>query len=164
MSASGQGSTRDAVRWGLLLGAVGVSGYRLPGMFRNFQQWRARVSNQDFSVVGGRVFLQQASAVSDPDLVARLHDATRPLAIGYRLRARGSRARLATSTARLTRTNQAATTRTAESDSAVHAAKRRALPLVTDRDRWDMSSFSIPGFDVVGRSFVVGAMGGAASG
>jgi len=41
-------------------------------LFRNFQQWRSRVSNQDFSVVGGRVFLQQASAVSDPDLVLRL--------------------------------------------------------------------------------------------
>ena len=35
------GSTRDAVRWGLLLAAVAVSGYRLPGTFRNLQQWRA---------------------------------------------------------------------------------------------------------------------------
>ncbi len=41
-------------------------------LFRNFQQWRSRVSNQDFSVVGGRIFLQQASAVADPDLVLRL--------------------------------------------------------------------------------------------
>jgi hypothetical protein len=36
-----RGSTRDAVRWGLLLAAVAVSGYRLPATFRNFQQWRA---------------------------------------------------------------------------------------------------------------------------
>ena len=40
MPESGHGSTRDAVRWGLLLAAVAVSGYRLPGMFRSFQQWR----------------------------------------------------------------------------------------------------------------------------
>ena len=36
-----EGSPRDAVRWGLLLAAVAVSGYRLPATFRNFQQWRA---------------------------------------------------------------------------------------------------------------------------
>jgi hypothetical protein len=36
-----QGSTRDAVRWGLLLAAVAVSGYRLPATFRSLQQWRA---------------------------------------------------------------------------------------------------------------------------
>jgi len=41
MPDTGQGSTRDAVRWGLLLAAVAVSGYRLPGAFRNFQEWRA---------------------------------------------------------------------------------------------------------------------------
>ena len=41
MADTGQGSTRDAVRWGLLLAAVAVSGYRLPGTFRNFQEWRA---------------------------------------------------------------------------------------------------------------------------
>jgi len=41
MAESGRGSTRDAVRWGLLLAAVAVSGYRLPATFRNFQQWRA---------------------------------------------------------------------------------------------------------------------------
>ncbi|MGZ4811792.1 MAG: [protein-PII] uridylyltransferase [Terriglobales bacterium] len=41
-------------------------------LFQQFQQWRSRVSNQDFSVVGGRVFLQQATAISDPDLLLRL--------------------------------------------------------------------------------------------
>jgi len=41
MAKSGGGSTRDAVRWGLLLAAVAVSGYRLPSTVRNFQQWRA---------------------------------------------------------------------------------------------------------------------------
>ena len=32
---------RDGVRWGLLLAAVAVSGYRLPRVLRNFQEWRA---------------------------------------------------------------------------------------------------------------------------
>ena len=41
MAETGRGSTRDAVRWGLLLAAVAVSGYRLPATFRNFQEWRA---------------------------------------------------------------------------------------------------------------------------
>jgi hypothetical protein len=41
MAETGRGSMRDAVRWGLLLAAVAVSGYRLPATFRNFQQWRA---------------------------------------------------------------------------------------------------------------------------
>jgi hypothetical protein len=41
MAETSRGSTRDAVRWGLLLAAVAVSGYRLPGAFRSFQQWRA---------------------------------------------------------------------------------------------------------------------------
>ena len=41
MAGTGGGSTRDAVRWGLLLAAVAVSGYRLPMTVRNFQGWRA---------------------------------------------------------------------------------------------------------------------------
>ena len=40
MAETGRRPTRDAVRWGLLLAAVAVSGYRLPATFRNFQQWR----------------------------------------------------------------------------------------------------------------------------
>jgi hypothetical protein len=44
MAENGRGSTRDAVRWGLLLAAVAVSGYRLPGTFRNFQAWRAALA------------------------------------------------------------------------------------------------------------------------
>jgi hypothetical protein len=41
MAETGKGSTRDAVRWGLLLASVAVSGYRLPRAFRNFEEWRA---------------------------------------------------------------------------------------------------------------------------
>ena len=41
MAEAGRGSTRDGVRWGLLLAAVAVTGYRLPRVFRNFEEWRA---------------------------------------------------------------------------------------------------------------------------
>jgi len=44
MAETGKGSTRDAVRWGLLLAAVAVSGYRLPRVFRNFEEWRAALA------------------------------------------------------------------------------------------------------------------------
>ena len=44
MAETGKGSTRDAVRWGLLLASVAVSGYRLPRVLRNFQEWRAALA------------------------------------------------------------------------------------------------------------------------
>lgn len=33
-------SVRDAIRWGLLLAAVAVAGFRLPSTYRSFQDWR----------------------------------------------------------------------------------------------------------------------------
>jgi hypothetical protein len=41
MAEPGKGSRRDGVRWGLLLAAVAVTGYRLPRVFRSFEEWRA---------------------------------------------------------------------------------------------------------------------------
>jgi hypothetical protein len=41
MAETGWGSIRDAVRWGLLLAAVAVTGYRLPRVAHSFQAWRA---------------------------------------------------------------------------------------------------------------------------
>ena len=41
-------------------------------LYRSFQRWRSRASNEDFSVVDGRVFLQQAGAARDPETVLRL--------------------------------------------------------------------------------------------
>jgi hypothetical protein len=74
MAEMGGGSTRDAVRWGLLLAAVAVSGYRLPGTFRDFQAWRAALPidpsaaelyKTDFSVnaVGIAIILVVAAGV-----------------------------------------------------------------------------------------------------
>ena len=34
-------SNRDAIRWGLLVAAVAVTGYRLPKMVHDFRLWRS---------------------------------------------------------------------------------------------------------------------------
>jgi len=41
-------------------------------LYRSFQRWRSRVSNEDFSVVNGRVYLQQSAGARDPLVVLRL--------------------------------------------------------------------------------------------
>jgi ABC-type Fe3+ transport system permease subunit len=37
---TGPTSTRDAIRWGLLLAAVAVAGFRLPRAFGDLRAWR----------------------------------------------------------------------------------------------------------------------------
>ena len=41
-------------------------------LYRSFQHWRSRVSNSEFSVVEGRVYLQQAASARDAEAVLRL--------------------------------------------------------------------------------------------
>ena len=41
-------------------------------LYRNFQNWRSRLSNADFSVVDGLIYLQQPSAIHDRDLLFRI--------------------------------------------------------------------------------------------
>ncbi len=41
-------------------------------LYRSFQRWRSRVSNEDFTVVDGRVYLQQSAGARDPLVVLRL--------------------------------------------------------------------------------------------
>lgn len=41
MAETSPGSIRDAIRWGLLLAAVAVSGFRLPQTYRSFRYWHA---------------------------------------------------------------------------------------------------------------------------
>ncbi|HXY50512.1 MAG TPA: [protein-PII] uridylyltransferase [Terriglobales bacterium] len=41
-------------------------------LYRQFQNWRSRVSNSDFSVVDGLIFLQQPGALHDPEMLLRL--------------------------------------------------------------------------------------------
>ena len=41
-------------------------------LYRQFQNWKSRVSNTDFSVVDGLVFLRQSSSLQDPEILLRL--------------------------------------------------------------------------------------------
>jgi [protein-PII] uridylyltransferase len=41
-------------------------------LYRQFQHWRSRLSNSDFSVVDGLIFLQQPHALHDPEMLLRL--------------------------------------------------------------------------------------------
>ena len=41
-------------------------------LYRQFQSWRSRLSTTDFSVVEGLIFLQQPSALQDPEMLLRL--------------------------------------------------------------------------------------------
>ena len=41
-------------------------------LYRQFQNWKSRVSNADFSVVDGLVFLRQSSSLQDPEMLLRL--------------------------------------------------------------------------------------------
>ncbi len=43
-------------------------------LYRQFQNWRSRLSNSDFSVVDGLIFLQQPSALQDPEVLLRMFD------------------------------------------------------------------------------------------
>lgn len=46
MAEIGRRSTRDAVRWGLLLSALAVTGFRLPRTYGAFREWQGvRLSN-----------------------------------------------------------------------------------------------------------------------
>jgi len=43
-------------------------------LYRQYQNWRSRISNSEFSVVDGLIFLQQANAIEDPQVLLRLFD------------------------------------------------------------------------------------------
>jgi hypothetical protein len=54
-------SYRDAIRWGMLIAAVAVTGYRLPRAFGDFRSWRSALkidpSAADFYQLSFRVDL-----------------------------------------------------------------------------------------------------------
>ncbi len=43
-------------------------------LYRQFQNWRSRISNSEFSVVDGLIFLQQPTSIQDPQLLLQLFD------------------------------------------------------------------------------------------
>jgi [protein-PII] uridylyltransferase len=43
-------------------------------LYRQFQNWRSRLSNSEFSVVDGLVFLQQPTSIQDPQVLLQMFD------------------------------------------------------------------------------------------
>ena len=43
-------------------------------IYQQFQSWRSRLSNRDFSVVNGRVYLQQPSSIANQDVFLRVFE------------------------------------------------------------------------------------------
>jgi hypothetical protein len=46
-------SIRNAIRWGLMLAAVGTAGFRLPRLVDEFRAWRSALALEDSSVADG---------------------------------------------------------------------------------------------------------------
>lgn len=47
------GSVRNAIRWGLLLAAVGTAGFRLPRLVNEYRGWRDALTVADISGAEG---------------------------------------------------------------------------------------------------------------
>jgi hypothetical protein len=47
------GSVRNAIRWGLLLAAVGTAGFRLPRLVNEYRAWREALGVGDSSSIEG---------------------------------------------------------------------------------------------------------------
>jgi hypothetical protein len=52
-SSRDAGSVRNAIRWGLLLAAVGTAGFRLPRLVNEFRAWRDALGLADSSGAEG---------------------------------------------------------------------------------------------------------------
>lgn len=81
------GSTKNAIRWGLLLAAVGTVGFRLPRLVGEFRQWRAALGAGD--EVGGESW----HTVLKVDLLASLLVLAVGVAVFYLLKPRTKAAR-----------------------------------------------------------------------
>lgn len=51
--ANAKGSLRNAVRWGILLAAVGTTGFRIPRIVGSFRSWREALRIGDASGAEG---------------------------------------------------------------------------------------------------------------
>jgi hypothetical protein len=61
---SGEGSIRDAIRWGLFLATVATFGFRLVPLARDFRAWRGAVRLGDASEAEGLRTHLAADAIS----------------------------------------------------------------------------------------------------
>ena len=76
------GSVKNAIRWGLLLAAVGTVGFRLPRLLSEFRQWRAALG------MGDAVSTESWHTVLEVDLLASLLVLAMGIAAFYFLRPR----------------------------------------------------------------------------
>jgi hypothetical protein len=74
------GSIRNAIRWGLLLAAVGTAGFRLPRLVNEFRAWREAPGLGDPSATQG------LHAVLIVDLISVLVVVAIGVAVFYALR------------------------------------------------------------------------------
>ena len=79
-NAADSGSAKNAIRWGLLLAAVGTVGFRLPRLVNEFRQWREALGLGDESGANGW------HTVLAVDLIASLVVLVIGLAVFYFLR------------------------------------------------------------------------------
>jgi len=58
-------SIRNAIRWGLMLAAVGTAGFRLPRLINEFRAWRSALALEDTATSEGwhRVFTVESIGV-----------------------------------------------------------------------------------------------------
>jgi hypothetical protein len=76
------GAIKNAIRWGLLLAAVGTVGFRLPRLVSEFRQWREALGLGDQSGANGW------HAVLSVDLIASLLVLVVAVGVFYFLRPR----------------------------------------------------------------------------
>jgi hypothetical protein len=81
------GSIRNAIRWGLLLAAVGTAGFRLPRLVNEFRAWRQALGLGDPSAAGG------LHTVLEVDLISVLIVVGIALGAFYLLRSKAKSAR-----------------------------------------------------------------------
>ncbi len=58
------GSVRNAIRWGLLLAAVGTAGFRLPRLVSEFRAWREALGFGDPSAAEGLHTVLEVDVIS----------------------------------------------------------------------------------------------------
>jgi hypothetical protein len=85
-NAAGAGSVKNAIRWGLLLAAVGTVGFRLPRLLSEFRQWRAALG------MGDAIGTESLHTVLEVDVLASLLVLAMGIAAFYFLRPRAKAA------------------------------------------------------------------------
>ena len=86
-NAADAGSVKNAIRWGLLLAAVGTVGFRLPRLVSEFRQWREALGLGDEPSANGW------HSILTVDLTASLVVLAVGLAVFYFLRPRAKAAK-----------------------------------------------------------------------